>query len=253
MNKSFLIIIAIGLYLVWISATYLLEGRIELLHHNDPFGRVVYTVIANMAVGTVIAFLPIKIAMSSKKGFVTLKQIGFRSIKYTVALIVIAGSIGFILFLIQQPASLNPIIIFNVFSQTLPGSIAEIMVCWTVVGMFMESLSKDRFGKYGSIVLGIVVSTVLFGVYHFAHSSPFNQPNAVIFLMLPGILTSIVYFVGRSVYATMVFHNFQALFGVMASAQTTYLLNLQYPVLILAVVSVLSLIASSRIMLPLKK
>jgi len=39
MNKSFLIIIAIGLYLVWISATYLLEGRIELLHHNDPFGR----------------------------------------------------------------------------------------------------------------------------------------------------------------------------------------------------------------------
>jgi hypothetical protein len=225
----------------------MLEGRIELLHRNDPLGRIMYTIIANMAIGTVIAFLPIKFAMSFTKEFVTLKQIGFRSIKYTVALIVIAGGIGFVLFLIQQPASLNPIIIINVFSQTLPGSIAEVMVCWTVVGMFTESLSKDRFGKYGSIVMGIVVSTVLFGVYHFAHSSPFNQPNTVIFLMLPGLLTSIVYFVGRSIYAAIVFHNFQALFGVMASVQTTYLHNLQYPVLILAVVSVLSLIGSSKI------
>src|SRR6476660_6378794 len=113
MNKSFLIIIAISLYLVWVFATYMLEGRIELLHRNDPFGRVIYTVIANMAIGTVIAFLPIKIAISFKKGFVTLEQLGFGSTKYTVALIVIAGSIGFALFLIQYPDSLNPIIIIN--------------------------------------------------------------------------------------------------------------------------------------------
>ena len=247
MNKSFLIIAAIGLYLVWVFATYMLEGRIELLHHNDPLGRVIYTVITNMVIGTVIAFVLIKFAISSTKEFVTLKQLGFRSTKYTVALIAIAGSIGFVFFLIQHPASLNSIVIINVFSQTLPGSIAEVMVCWTVVGMFTESLSKDRLGKLGAIALGIVVSTVLFGIYHFAHSSPFNQPNTVIFLMLPGLLTSIVYFVGRSVYATIVFHNFQALLGVMASVQATYLLNLQYPVLILAVVSVLSLIGSRKI------
>lgn len=246
MNKSFLIIAAIGLYLVWIFATYMLEGKIGLLHRNDPLGRILYTVITNMVIGTVIAFILIKFAISSKE-FVTLKQLGFRSIKYTVALIVIAGSIAFVLFLIQHPASLNLITIINVFSQTLPGSIAEIMVCWTVVGMFTESLSKDRFGKLGAIVLGVVASTVLFGIYHFTHSSPFNQPNIVLFLMLPGLLTSIVYYVGRSVYATIVFHNFQALFGVMVSIQTTYLLDLQYPVLILAVVSVLSLIGSSKI------
>jgi membrane protease YdiL (CAAX protease family) len=113
--------------------------------------------------------------------------------------------------------------------------------------MFTESLSKGRLGKLGSIALGIVVSAVLFGIYHFAHSSPFNQPNTVVFLMLPGLLTSIVYYLGRSVYATIVFHNFQALFGVMVSVQITYLLDLQYPVLILAVVSVLSLIGSSKI------
>ncbi|MGN6559089.1 MAG: CPBP family glutamic-type intramembrane protease [Candidatus Nitrosocosmicus sp.] len=248
MNKFFLFFIALGLYLVWVFATYILEGRIELLHRNDPFARIIYTVITNMVIGTVIAFIFIKHAISSTKEFVTLKQLGFRSTKYTVALIAITGSVGFALFLIQHPASLNSIVIINVFLQTLPGSIAEVMVCWTVVGVFSESLSKGRLGKLGAISLGIIVSTVLFGTYHFAHSSPFNQPNTVIFLMLPGLLTSIVYFVGRNVYATIVFHNFQALFGVMASVQTTtYLLNLQYPVLILAVVSVLSLVGSSKI------
>ena len=148
MNKSFFIITGIGLYLVWVFATYILEGRIELLHHNDPFGRVMYTVITNMVIGTVIAFVTIKSAISFTKEFVTLKQLGFRSIKYTVALIAIAGSIGFALFLIQHPASLNPIIIINVFSQTLPGSIAEVMVCWTVVGMFTESLSNENLGNW---------------------------------------------------------------------------------------------------------
>lgn len=34
--------------------------------------------------------------------------------------------------------------------------------------------------------------------------------------LYPGLLTSIVYFVGRDIYAAIIFHNFQALFGVMA-------------------------------------
>ncbi|MGN6346189.1 MAG: hypothetical protein ACTHME_00650, partial [Candidatus Nitrosocosmicus sp.] len=103
MNKFFLFFIALGLYLVWVFATYILEGRIELLHRNDPFARIIYTVITNMVIGTVIAFISIKYAISSTKEFVTLKQLGFRSTKYTVALIAITGSVGFALFLIQHP------------------------------------------------------------------------------------------------------------------------------------------------------
>ena len=35
----------------------------------------------------------------------------------------------------------------------------------------------------------------------------------VLFVMYPRILTSLVYFIGRDIYATIIFHNFQALFG----------------------------------------
>lgn len=182
-------------------------------------------------------------------GQLSLSQIGFRSVKNTVVLVVVAGTVGFLLFAIQGPASLNPIVISNVFSQTLPTSIAEVVVCWTVIGASMESFSKNKFGKKLSVIVDIIISTVLFGVYHFAHSEPFNQVNMVMILMLPGLLTSIVYFIGRNIYATIVFHNFQALFGVLASVEIGHMLQLQFPVVLLAVASVLVLIIMDRFVL----
>ncbi|HSA75736.1 MAG TPA: CPBP family intramembrane glutamic endopeptidase [Candidatus Nitrosocosmicus sp.] len=243
-----LIMIAITVYLVWTFATYIFEGRINLLHRDDPLGRFEYSVIVNMIIGTVVAILAIKPFIIASDQL-SLSQIGFRSVKNTVALVAVAGTIGFLLFVIQGPASLNPIVISNVFSQTLPTSIAEVVVCWAVIGTSMESFSKNRLGKKISVMVGIIISTVLFGVYHFAHSEPFNQVNMVLILMLPGLLTSIVYFVGRNIYATIVFHNFQALFGVVASVEIAHVLQIQFPVVFLAVASVLVLIIMDRLIL----
>jgi hypothetical protein len=88
------------------------------------------------------------------------------------------------------------------------------------------------------------MSTVLFGMYHFAHSPPFNQTNMVLFLMYTGILTSIVYFIGRDIYATIVFHNFQALFGVMNNVNIDSLLHPIYPVVVVAIVPIVILVLS---------
>lgn len=115
------------------------------------------------------------------------------------------------MFQFQGPLSsllFNPVVITNVFSQTLPGSIAEVIVCWSVIGISLESVLKSRFGNIISIVLCISISTILFGAY-FAHSSPFNQINTVLFLMMPGLLTSIFYFIGRNIYATIIFITFK--------------------------------------------
>jgi len=139
----------------------------------------------------------------------------------------------------------------------LPNSITEVVVCWIVVGTIFESLARRRMdkkhdntiGKSGgnvrlasilSLIIASLVSIVLFGVYHFAHSPPFNQPDMVIFLMIPAILTSIFYFVGREVYSTIIIHNILALIGVSGSIDPTPLTL--YPAMILALVSVLVLI-----------
>ena len=90
---------------------------------------------------------------------------------------------------------MNPIVILNAHSQVLVVSIAEVMVCWVIVGASFESLVKSR-GRIASLVVGILTPDIFFGIYHFAHSPPFNQIGMVLFLMIPGLVTSLVYFLG---------------------------------------------------------
>jgi hypothetical protein len=62
--------------------------------------------------------------------------------------------------------------------------------------------------------------------------------------MIPGALTSIVFFVGRNIYAAITFQNFQALFGVMRNIDITSFIHPIYPLLIMGLVSILILIAA---------
>ena len=111
------------------------------------------------------------------------------------------------------------------------------MICWAVIGTTFESIARNK-GRIRSIIFSAAIATILFGVYHFAHSPPFNLPGVVLFLMYPGVLTSLVYFIGRDIYATIIFHNFQALFGVMMSVNIPSFIQPAYPILILAVASI---------------
>ena len=67
--------------------------------------------------------------MLFQRVYFSTKQIGLRSITNTVILTAVTGIAGFFLFYVQGPSTLNPIAITNVFLQTLPVSIAEVIVC----------------------------------------------------------------------------------------------------------------------------
>ena len=260
-NVAKLILLSISVYLIWLLATYMLEGRVSLLERVDPVGRMEYAIITNIFIGTVFGFIMLKSSLHNK--FVTQKQLGFQSPKRIIILVAVAAFVGFVLFFTGNPASVDPIVIANVFSQTLPTSIAEVVVCWIVVGTAFEALVKrkmekrednnvikvnrirnDKTASILAILVGAAVSIVLFGIYHFAHSPPFNQLNMVLFLMIPAILTSMFYFIGREVYSTITIHNFLALIGVLGSIDVTTLTQPLYPVMLIALVSIIVLIAS---------
>lgn len=176
--------------------------------------------------------------------FLTIRQLGFQPPKRIIIAVIVAGIIGFLLFIAQRPVS---VVIVNIFAQTLPTSIAEVVICWAVIGTTFESVARNK-GRVRSIVLGAAIATILFGVYHFAHSPPFNLPWVVLFLLYPGALTSLVYFIGRDIYATIIFHNFQALFGVMMSVNIQSFTQPVYPILILAVASMFVLAILDRVL-----
>src|SRR5918994_371827 len=272
-NIARLILLSISVYIIWTFATYFFEGRVNLLQRVDPIGRIEYAVVVNILIGTIFAFIMLRPSLRAR--FVTTKQLGFQSRRRILTLVVIAIVIGFVLFLTSNPlaGSMNATVIVNIFAQTLPTSIAEVVVCWAVVGTVFESIVRSKMHGKGdnpnwkngtelhlnwtsirrkvttisvfSLIVGSIVSIVLFGVYHIAHSPPFNQPNMVLFLMIPAILTSVFYFIGREIYSTITIHNFLALIGVSGSIDVTGLTQPLYPVIIIAFISVLVLIASN--------
>lgn len=209
------IIIALAVYAAWVASTYILEGRINLLQTVDPVGRITYVAIGNIAIGTVFSALAIRYLIRSN--FVRPRQVGLSKSKSRTAIVLGAATVGiFALFAVQNPRTLEPIVVFNVFMQALPVSTAEVMVCWALIGSSFESQSRKR-GRVTSIVVGAIIASVLFGVYHYAHSPPFNQTRVVLFLMLPSIATAIIYFVGRDIYAAIIVQNFMGIVGVMAN------------------------------------
>jgi hypothetical protein len=69
---------------------------------------------------------------------------------------------------------------------------------------------------------------VLFGLYHFAHSPPFNAWPMVGLLSAVGLATSAFFFVSREAIGTLLFHNLVATYGVLnALAQANALQPLQ--------------------------
>jgi hypothetical protein len=136
----------------------------------------------------------------------------------------------------------------NGYAQVLTVSIAEVVVCWVLVGASFEALAKSK-GKFLSLPAGILAATVLFSVYHVGHSAPFNEIKMMLVLLVPGIVTSLFYFVSREIYATILFHNFQGTFGVLSNLENPENLNRPlYPLYFLAIFAVVALITADRLL-----
>lgn len=204
---------ALGLFVVWTVATYVLEGRIEtLLRPEATLDRTSYVLIANLLIGTFAATLLLRRHHSA--GIIDLGRVGFRSVGRSLITVVCGAALGLVLFALQNPPTLEPIVILNGFAQVLSVSVAEVLVCWVVVGGTVEAVLRPR----GSVVVvgaAILASSALFGVYHFAHSPPFNTPGMVLFLTVVSLVTGLFFFVSRDVYGTIAFHNLLGVLGVL--------------------------------------
>ncbi|TFG01855.1 MAG: CPBP family intramembrane metalloprotease, partial [Promethearchaeota archaeon] len=211
---------ALAIFAVWMAFTFLLEGMLLTLQRPEAvINRLLYTVITNIIIGTVIALYFVR--YNHQQENIDRKKFGFRRPTYTVLAVVFGFILGLILYIVQNPPTLNPIVIVNAYAQVLVVTIAEIIICWVIMGSITEHVSKGRFGDKGSKIIAVLVSSILFGIYHFAHSPPFNTVNMVLLLTVIGIITSVFYFTVRDVYATIVFHNFLGIFGVINALQAS--------------------------------
>ena len=114
----------------------------------------------------------------------------------------------------------DPIVILNAYAQVLVVSMAEVMVCWAVVAGAVPGSLENR--AWVAVLSAAVIASVLFGVYHFAHSAPFNAPGIVAFLSIIGLVTSAVFFLTGDLYATIAFHNALGTLGIVRCCGAVY-------------------------------
>jgi hypothetical protein len=212
---SAFLLTTLGLYAAWTAATWVLEGRIRtMLRPDAALDRALYAVVANLLIGTLSAAWVVRWMVSAR--YAGRRDAGFGSPPARSALAVAAGlALGFGLYVAQGAPTLGPVALANASAQVLVVSIAEVMVCWAVVGSALEAALRARgWRRLPAGVAAAVVASVLFGAHHYAHSPPFDSHAMVALLTAVGLATSVFFFASRDVYGTVAFHNWLAVFGV---------------------------------------
>ena len=182
-----------------------------------------YTVVANWVVGLGVSGWVL--SLLSGVGVITAEKAGFQTATHALIAVLVGTGLGLAGYLIQKPPTRHPTIVLNGFAQVLTVSLAEVMVCWAVVGTVTEAVLQARGFPYPTVVAALVAS-VVFGIYHIAHSPPFNSIKMIVLLAGIGLVTSLFFFVSRDIYGTVMFHNFLGMFGVLRALHTSGKLQL---------------------------
>jgi hypothetical protein len=241
------VVLALVLFGLWTLATYTLEGRIHTLRRPDAAGaRFAYALVANILIGIVGAVVVVR-------AFVQARMPADPSVfgiapAARIPVTVLAGIVlGVLIFALQRPPTWKPVVLLNGFLQTLVVSMAEVLVCWAVLGASVRVWSAGLPGRLPA-ALGLITGALAFGVYHVAHSPPFNAPRMVLFLSGVGVLTGGFFLASGDIYGTIVFHNFLALRGVSQalaeSGRLQSFTRIQLPLVATAAGAVLMLVVS---------
>lgn len=93
------VILALALYLLWVLATYLLEGRILTLQRPEATGaRLAYALVANILVGIGGSVLVVRVL--SNWGEISARRAGFRGLRHATVAVAVGVVLGFAVYAI---------------------------------------------------------------------------------------------------------------------------------------------------------
>ncbi len=197
-----LLLIPLLVFIVWAVETFLLEGSILVFTRYQPELFFVYMVVANILIGTIGPVLCLNPAFLS--GAVNMYQVGFRSLKRTLVTVAMTACAGYLVLAAVTPYGMDRILLVSTALVMLPVAIASVMICWVLVGTHLQAYVRNS-GAAVSILSGVLVTGLLFGLSFAVHSPPLNDPRHILTGIGIGIVSAVFFFAVRDIYAAAVF------------------------------------------------
>jgi hypothetical protein len=147
---------------------------------------------------------------------VTARQLGIGAGRRDAIAILVALIVGGALAavplapLLRDPAGLR--LLHGLFAQLLVASTAEVLLFLGVLGVGIDA-ALGRGGDWLTRLAIVVVSSVAFGLFHFTYPAPWNTLETAATLSLIWIAVSLLFVLGRSLLAAIVFDNIMAVVG----------------------------------------
>ena len=123
MTRAQAIASAIGLFAVWMLATYLLEARVGTFLRPDPTSRFIYSLVANVLIGTVGAALVIR-AVVRRTELLNVTPYGVAEPLRILVVVPVAAVLAALFLVAQELPTSDPVILANASAQVLVVSIA---------------------------------------------------------------------------------------------------------------------------------
>lgn len=210
------------------------------MQRPDALGlRALYAPVANLGVG-VGGSLVVLARLGEPFTFLAAAA-GIRRSGRVVVMATLGLAVGALAYTLQSPPSRAWPALLNGFAQVLPVSVAEVFVCWAVPSVAV-AVWLDRRPVLARLSV-LVPGSVLFGLYHIAHSPPFNTVGTILFLTAVGGGTAVFFLLSGDGWGTMLFLNFLALHGVLLALEqspgTAGVAHIQVPLLALSALTFL--------------
>ncbi|MFA5254362.1 MAG: hypothetical protein WC367_06805 [Methanoregula sp.] len=198
-----LVLIPLLLVCIWIIENHLLTGGALVSGKISLLGLSLYTLLSCVLVGIIVPLIRIRAAF--RAGFVNMFQIGFRTLRRTVAAVSLTVLAVYTIALFLRIYGTGPDRDTGFFLAVmlLPTAIAAVMICWGLLGTHIQAYVRSG-GILISVITGVVVTALVFALSITLLLASTRVAEAFPGYFAAGIVVALFFFAVRDIYATVV-------------------------------------------------
>ncbi len=198
-----LVIVPLLIISIWIIENYLLTGGALVSVKTILPTLLLYTLLSCIIVGIIVPLIRIRAAF--RAGAVNMFQIGFRTLRRTVAAVSLTALAAYTIVLFLRVYGTGPDRDTGFFLAVFlfPTAVTAVMICWGLLGTHIQACVRSG-GILVSVITGVVTTALVFALSMTLLLASGRITEAFPGYFAAGIVAALFFFAVRDIYATVV-------------------------------------------------